>query len=303
MAWTTPRTWVASELVTASLLNTHVRDNENALRDYLLGAQDLGADWKLSSGRQIHFQDSDVSHGMTGLEPSDNWGAIKQLSATAGGIDFEGYTDADATAARLLGIIGVTNPTVAPVHFFAAKKNGTSFQALAAGELAYTLTNAGTALMHLYGSNGANIIGGLTVGFTGAPTAGELNIGNSLFELKYAASQTPAVIFDSGTSPASGIYYEQTLGVYSINSSAVTSWQMTKTQIGPVSGSAIGWNMNIGAGGTEAPPLSLMFFERADPTAPDANRATLYAKDNGAGKTQLVVLFNSGAVQVLATQP
>jgi hypothetical protein len=27
MAWTAPRTWVASELVTASLLNTHVRDN------------------------------------------------------------------------------------------------------------------------------------------------------------------------------------------------------------------------------------------------------------------------------------
>lgn len=31
MAWTTPRTWVAGELVTASIMNTHVRDNENAL--------------------------------------------------------------------------------------------------------------------------------------------------------------------------------------------------------------------------------------------------------------------------------
>lgn len=27
MAWTTPRTWVAGESVTASMLNTHVRDN------------------------------------------------------------------------------------------------------------------------------------------------------------------------------------------------------------------------------------------------------------------------------------
>jgi hypothetical protein len=27
MAWTTPRTWVTNEVVTASLLNTHVRDN------------------------------------------------------------------------------------------------------------------------------------------------------------------------------------------------------------------------------------------------------------------------------------
>lgn len=31
MAWTTPRTWVTSEVVSASLLNTHVRDNLNAL--------------------------------------------------------------------------------------------------------------------------------------------------------------------------------------------------------------------------------------------------------------------------------
>jgi len=32
MAWTTPRTWTAGELVTATLLNTHLRDNLNALK-------------------------------------------------------------------------------------------------------------------------------------------------------------------------------------------------------------------------------------------------------------------------------
>ena len=31
MAWTTPRTWVAGETVTANLLNIHLRDNLNAL--------------------------------------------------------------------------------------------------------------------------------------------------------------------------------------------------------------------------------------------------------------------------------
>jgi hypothetical protein len=31
MAWTTPRTWVAGEVVTAALLNTHLRDNLDAL--------------------------------------------------------------------------------------------------------------------------------------------------------------------------------------------------------------------------------------------------------------------------------
>lgn len=32
MAWTTPRTWVALEVVTASIMNTHVRDNLNVLK-------------------------------------------------------------------------------------------------------------------------------------------------------------------------------------------------------------------------------------------------------------------------------
>jgi len=43
--------------------------------------------------------------------------------------------------------------------------------------------------------------------------------------------------------------------------------------------------------------------EIADPAAPVANNARLYIRDNGAGKTQLVVIFNTGAVQVIATQP
>jgi hypothetical protein len=48
---------------------------------------------------------------------------------------------------------------------------------------------------------------------------------------------------------------------------------------------------------------AFQFPERSDPTAPSANNAILYAKDNGAGKTQLVVRFPTGAVQVLATEP
>jgi hypothetical protein len=33
VAWTSPRTWVAGETVTAALLNTHVRDNLKAIGD------------------------------------------------------------------------------------------------------------------------------------------------------------------------------------------------------------------------------------------------------------------------------
>lgn len=41
----------------------------------------------------------------------------------------------------------------------------------------------------------------------------------------------------------------------------------------------------------------------ADLAAPASNRGRVYMKDNGAGKTQLVVRFPTGAVQVIATEP
>ena len=42
--------------------------------------------------------------------------------------------------------------------------------------------------------------------------------------------------------------------------------------------------------------------EVSTPAAPIANRARLFVKDNGLGKTQLCVRFNTGAVHVIATQ-
>lgn len=41
----------------------------------------------------------------------------------------------------------------------------------------------------------------------------------------------------------------------------------------------------------------------ADLAAPAANKARVYARDNGSGKTQLVVRMPTGAVQVIATEP
>ena len=41
----------------------------------------------------------------------------------------------------------------------------------------------------------------------------------------------------------------------------------------------------------------------ADVPIPLPDGARVYVRDNGAGKTQLVVRFNTGAVQVLATEP
>jgi hypothetical protein len=68
----------------------------------------------------------------------------------------------------------------------------------------------------------------------------------------------------------------------------------------------IGFRLNraLPKDGTESISEFVEFTERAsDPAAPAANGARLFAKDNGAGKTQLAVRFATGAVQIVATEP
>lgn len=61
MAWTTPRTWVASELVTATLLNTHLRDNLNALKALpAKGASKTADTWTTSSTSFVSIPDAEV---------------------------------------------------------------------------------------------------------------------------------------------------------------------------------------------------------------------------------------------------
>ena len=48
---------------------------------------------------------------------------------------------------------------------------------------------------------------------------------------------------------------------------------------------------------------AIPFTEISDAAAPAANGARLYVRDNGAGKSQLVCRFASGAVQVISTEP
>lgn len=46
----------------------------------------------------------------------------------------------------------------------------------------------------------------------------------------------------------------------------------------------------------------IQMSERADPPAPPANTVFIYARDNGAGRTQIVARFASGPIRVIATQ-
>lgn len=48
---------------------------------------------------------------------------------------------------------------------------------------------------------------------------------------------------------------------------------------------------------------AIEFAEMTAPAAGAANTGRLFCRDNGSGKTQLCVIFNTGAIQVIATQP
>ena len=95
------------------------------------------------------------------------------------------------------------------------------------------------------------------------------------------------------------------------NSGSDTTGFTTGIQIG---GAGSPWNESkslIGTGisisNCSGPDINLGGFiqgtEISAPSAPGANGFRLYAQDNGGGKTQLMVLFASGAAQQVAIQP
>ena len=53
MAWTSPRTWVAGENLTAALLNLHVRDNLKAIGDAWTAYTPTLSGWTLSNGTLV----------------------------------------------------------------------------------------------------------------------------------------------------------------------------------------------------------------------------------------------------------
>ncbi len=64
-----------------------------------------------------------------------------------------------------------------------------------------------------------------------------------------------------------------------------------------------GGGIGIGAAGDPGDKGALGFAEITAPGVAAANNARLYAVENGSGKTQLAVIFSSGAAQILATEP
>ena len=99
--------------------------------------------------------------------------------------------------------------------------------------------------------------------------------------------------------PASGItglhLYEEE--VFGWCGGALAGGAVDDIYINRVAASVLGLRGASSAGG------ALEMMEMTAPSAPAANKARIYAQDNGAGKTQLMVLFPSGAAQQIAIEP
>lgn len=103
-----------------------------------------------------YLSSTDVTHGITSLLTTNQYGAMFKISSTLGGVDYYGLTDGDAAggALRFTGVVGTTNPTdlYPVVQFRAGKQNGTGWQALGAAETAFAFYNYTTGIGTAYGN-------------------------------------------------------------------------------------------------------------------------------------------------------
>ena len=109
-------------------------------------AMRIESDGDIQLHKNLYHNAATIGHGMTTLAPSAAWAGFKIREANNGGLNLQGYTDADDSALTLLGVIGVTDPTdtVPAVIIQSGKKSGTSGQALAADETVLRVDNWST---------------------------------------------------------------------------------------------------------------------------------------------------------------
>jgi hypothetical protein len=108
----------------------------------------------------FYLTDTDVDTGMTTLAITQCYGIIAPVSATAGGLQFQGMSDDAATAGMsLIGIIGSTDPTdtTPAILLQTGKKSGTSWGALGAAETSFQLVNYATTLITVLGNGNIGI--------------------------------------------------------------------------------------------------------------------------------------------------
>ena len=117
------------------------------------------------------LSNTNVDHGMTSLTTTNLYGYFGPIgNLTNGGLEIGALSDTDATAFKLLGVIGSTDPTdtTPAIVLQGAKKSGTGQGALSAAETVLKIQNNTTDLV--------TILGGGNVGIGTTSPASVLNV-------------------------------------------------------------------------------------------------------------------------------
>ncbi len=109
-----------------------------------------------------------LAHGITGIAPTNVYGTFANRGS-GGGLEIYGLTSDDTSSCLLNGVSGAANPTQSVTVIRAGKKSGTSWQALAAGEIVFSLRNFTTDLLVVTGDGMFDF---KALGYTATPTAG-----------------------------------------------------------------------------------------------------------------------------------
>lgn len=173
MAWTSPRTWVSGESLTAALLNTHVRDNENETAPAKVTTKgDIVAATAANTIARVAIgSDGAILVADSAATPGLRWSGTGKTAAAgvARGVYMSTPLTAAANSDVLIGVTVV--PTFAKgaltgLTAYGLFVNGSSMSATGAGTIdnAYGLIldapTIGTANWALYGIDGDYRLGG-----------------------------------------------------------------------------------------------------------------------------------------------
>lgn len=171
----------------------------------------------------------------------------------------------------------------------------------------------------LTGSNAQSLVNlATTWNTTGTPTAFLMtvtdtasNASSLLMDLKVGATtrfkiqKNGYITFSQGIGAAQVSLFESNSTAVCLSSTSSVAWgsgaptiNVLDTSITRSAAGVLGIRGNSTTAGG-----ALEFIEQTAPAAPSADRVRLYAQDNGAGKTQLMALFNTGAAQQVAIEP
>jgi len=130
----------------------------------------------------LALKSSDVVHTLTTLVEADTYAAMQKLSATGGGLLLGAYSDTDATALVLRGVIGATDPTdtVPAVQIRGGKQTGTTGVALGAAETVFQISDWDDSAQLVTVLGNGNVGIGTPTPVAALDITGSLNVTGSL---------------------------------------------------------------------------------------------------------------------------